>query len=188
MIRFTTAPATLPGQYRTEADGTHRADCRCEWGCDTATPARSPLPVRAARAALDFVGGWVAVALVVGIMLGHAAATVHAAPAAPAPAALTLTDAHGWTADAVLDTTQVEAAEVDTWPLGTGIDAATEVAWTVVDAGAETGWSTYLTDAGYVPVPDGTIVAPDGTPHPGCWILVGDTSHVVCADGWEDES
>jgi len=144
---------------------------------------------RAARAALEFVGGWVPVVLVAGILFGTfvvAPLRADAAPVAPvAPLPLTLDDAHGWTPTAVLDTTQVEAPE---YPIGTALDAAIDTAWLVLDTGAEVGWVASSVASGWTLLAPGTIVDPDGTAHDPCLALVGPTTHVICADGWEDES
>lgn len=86
----------------------------------------------AARRPLEAAGGPVGVALAVGILLGAVTAHHGDAQATPTPAhgpaVITLDDPGMWTPDAHLDTTQVESAEVDTWPLGAGIDAVAHAA------------------------------------------------------------
>lgn len=90
----------------------------------------------------------------------------------PSPAlqqeTLTLTDAHGWVPDSALDTSQVEAPEVP------AIDDY------------EDGFGTYL-GQGWEPLlddPAETIEGDDGQQHPDCWINLGQTSVIACADGY----
>lgn len=94
----------------------------------------------------------------------------------PSPAlqqeTLTLTDAHGWVPDSALDTSQVEAPEVP---------AADDY---------EDGFGTYL-GQGWEPLlddPAETIEGADGAQHADCWINVGETSVIACADGFTEMS
>lgn len=80
---------------------------------------------------------------------------------------LTLTDAHGWTPQATLDTTQVEAPEADTYP----IDEAQAKAF---GDSLGPGWQPF----------DGDIYDAEEQPHEGCYVNVGITTVAACADGY----
>jgi len=78
--------------------------------------------------------------------------------------ALTLVDAGTWTPTATLDTTQVEA------PVTPEVDPAdVEFGLTLGE-----GWEPF----------DGDIYDAEEAPHSDCWINVGDTSVIACADGF----
>ena len=81
----------------------------------------------------------------------------------PSPA-LTLTEAGSWTPEASLDTAQVEAPEVPA-----DEQYSDEFGQTLGE-----GWQPVAD-----PIPDET-----GVEHTDCWINVGDTSVIVCADGY----
>lgn len=83
----------------------------------------------------------------------------------PAPGGLTLDDAHGWTPEATLDTTQVEFTGPDDDQDGFGLFLGD-------------GWVPLLDD------PAETIEGPDGKQHADCWINIGDTSVIACPDGY----
>ena len=152
------------------------------------TPGRAR---RAARAALDFVGGWVAVALVVVIVaVGLIAQRADAAPApvAPAPPTPTLRQPGNVNPAAYLDASQVEAPS-----LGDTVDLADVVAVSLYgeaeDAVNVAAWLTYgvLVDGATI-APHAAGVDADGTDHSPCLAYVGDTTYVACADGWTTES
>ena len=72
----------------------------------------------------------------------------------------------------------------DSWPLGAGMYAVTLVAYAVQSA----GWTAGLTAQGWTPAPAGAGVDADGLDHAPCLALIGDTTSVVCEDGWTTTS
>ena len=98
------------------------------------------------------------------LLLGVALVPSQIANAGTPDPALTLTEVGTWTPAATLDATQVEA------PVTPEVEPADiEFGLTLGE-----GWEPF----------DAPVEDPDGATHPDCWINVGDTSVIACADGF----
>lgn len=149
---------TVTGDNRTDYVGTHRAPRR-------ATPAIVGI------VALYVAAAVLAVLIAVGVIPTGVALDHHAAPAAPLT--VTLADPHGWTPTALLDPTQVEAGD------DAGADALPDPS---VDVAALYPLLARMADAGS---PD--VIRADDTDAPElseCVLVLGDTSVLVCSDGF----